>query len=190
MFEGTHSVFNSESVPSNISYKSFKTQNLPKQNSYCDHINFDIYWNFDIFDIYCSYSLQRKPLFWPSYVPLEKYGIYPDKTSTSSPIEEIIIDAAKQLPYYFCRFFKVSVSQVNIIFLYCYPVMIQWSECSIVLSLFWKSRCSPCHPVTYCFGFFVMVYKGLIWRWFSLHFAHIYVVLLKTLRRTYNSLLP
>lgn len=39
----------------------------------------------------------------------EKYGIYPGKTSTSSPVEEIIIDAAKQLPYYFCRFYKVSV---------------------------------------------------------------------------------
>ena len=25
---------------------------------------------------------------------------------------------------------------------------IQWSECSIVFSLFWKSHCSPCHPVT------------------------------------------
>jgi hypothetical protein len=32
---------NTESVPSNISYKSFKTYNLPMQNSYCDHRNFD-----------------------------------------------------------------------------------------------------------------------------------------------------
>lgn len=40
---------------------------------------------------------------------LEKYGIYPDKASTSSPVEDIVIDAAKQLPYYFCRFYKVSV---------------------------------------------------------------------------------
>ncbi len=48
---------------------------------------------------------------WWFCLHLEKYGIYPDKTSTSSPIEEIIIDAAKQLPYYFCRFFKVSVSK-------------------------------------------------------------------------------
>jgi hypothetical protein len=23
--------------------------------------------------------------------------------------------------------------------------MIQWSECSVVFSLFWKSHCSPCH---------------------------------------------
>ena len=29
MFEGTYKVFNIESVPSHISYKSFKTQNLP-----------------------------------------------------------------------------------------------------------------------------------------------------------------
>jgi hypothetical protein len=41
MFEGTDSLFNSESVPSNISYKSFKTYNLPMKNSYCDHKNFD-----------------------------------------------------------------------------------------------------------------------------------------------------
>jgi hypothetical protein len=40
MFGGTDSVLNIESVPSNISYKSFKTQNLPMQNSYCDHRNF------------------------------------------------------------------------------------------------------------------------------------------------------
>ena len=33
IFEGTDSVFNTKSVPSNISYKSFK-------NSYCDHRNF------------------------------------------------------------------------------------------------------------------------------------------------------
>ena len=39
MFERTISVFNTESVPSNISYKSFKT--LPMQNFYCDHRNFD-----------------------------------------------------------------------------------------------------------------------------------------------------
>ena len=29
MFDGTDSVFNTDSVPSDISYKSFKTQNLP-----------------------------------------------------------------------------------------------------------------------------------------------------------------
>jgi hypothetical protein len=29
----------------------------------------------------------------------------------------------------------------------CHPVMIKWWECSIVFSLFWKSHCSPCHPV-------------------------------------------
>jgi hypothetical protein len=29
----------------------------------------------------------------------------------------------------------------------CHPVMIQWSECSIVFSLFWKFHCSPCRPV-------------------------------------------
>jgi hypothetical protein len=34
-------LLNNESVPSKISYKSFKTQNLPMQNSYCDHRNFD-----------------------------------------------------------------------------------------------------------------------------------------------------
>ena len=41
MFEETDSVLNIEPVPSNVSYKSFKTQNLPMQNSYCDHRNFD-----------------------------------------------------------------------------------------------------------------------------------------------------
>jgi hypothetical protein len=30
-----------ESIPSNSSYKSFKTWNVPLQNSYCDHRNFD-----------------------------------------------------------------------------------------------------------------------------------------------------
>ena len=35
MFEGTNSVLNTESVPSDISYKSYKT-------SYCDHSNFDV----------------------------------------------------------------------------------------------------------------------------------------------------
>ena len=34
MFEGTVKQF-----PSKISYKSFKTQNLAVQNSYCDHTN-------------------------------------------------------------------------------------------------------------------------------------------------------
>ena len=34
-------MFNTDSVPSNISYKSFKTLNLPMQNSYCDDRNFD-----------------------------------------------------------------------------------------------------------------------------------------------------
>ena len=37
MFEGTDSVFNMNSVPSNSSYKSFKTKNLTMQNSYCVH---------------------------------------------------------------------------------------------------------------------------------------------------------
>jgi hypothetical protein len=41
MFEGIDIVFNTESVSSNISYKSFKTY-LCKENSYCDHRNFDI----------------------------------------------------------------------------------------------------------------------------------------------------
>jgi hypothetical protein len=41
MIEGIDSVFNNESVSSDISYKSFKTYNLPMQNSYCDHRNFD-----------------------------------------------------------------------------------------------------------------------------------------------------
>jgi hypothetical protein len=41
VWEGTNSVLNTESVPSNISYRSFKTKNLPMQNTYCDHRNFD-----------------------------------------------------------------------------------------------------------------------------------------------------
>ena len=41
MFEQTDLMINTESVPSNISNKSFKTWNLPMQNSYCDdHRNF------------------------------------------------------------------------------------------------------------------------------------------------------
>jgi hypothetical protein len=39
MIEGTDLVFNTESVTSNISYKSFRTSNLAMQNSYCDHRN-------------------------------------------------------------------------------------------------------------------------------------------------------
>ena len=43
MYKGTKwkEPWYTESVPSNIAYKSFKTQNLPMQNSYCDHRNFD-----------------------------------------------------------------------------------------------------------------------------------------------------
>ena len=40
MFVGSDSVLKT-SVSSNTSYKSFKTQNLPLQNPYCDHRNFD-----------------------------------------------------------------------------------------------------------------------------------------------------
>ena len=39
MFEQTDVMLNTESVPLNISYKFFK--NLPMQNSYCGHRNFD-----------------------------------------------------------------------------------------------------------------------------------------------------
>ena len=41
VFKGTDSVVNTESFSSNISYQFFKTENLPMQNSYCDHRNFD-----------------------------------------------------------------------------------------------------------------------------------------------------
>ncbi len=42
MFKETDQSLNAESVPSNISYKSFRTQDLfPVQNSSCDHRNFD-----------------------------------------------------------------------------------------------------------------------------------------------------
>ena len=41
MFEETDLVLNKHRVPSNISYKTFETQNLTMQNSYCDHRNFD-----------------------------------------------------------------------------------------------------------------------------------------------------
>jgi hypothetical protein len=41
MFEETVSLLNTESVASNISYKSFKTKNFPTQNFYCDHRNFE-----------------------------------------------------------------------------------------------------------------------------------------------------
>ena len=41
MFEGTDSMLSTQSVSSNVSYNSFKTQNLPMKNSHCDHRNFD-----------------------------------------------------------------------------------------------------------------------------------------------------
>ena len=42
MFVGTDAVLNSETVPSEISYNSFKTWNLPiYAKFYCDHRNFD-----------------------------------------------------------------------------------------------------------------------------------------------------
>jgi hypothetical protein len=41
--------------------------------------------------------------------------------------------------------------------------MIQWSECSIVFSLFSKSHCSPCHPATH--------YLPYLW-----HYAHVVFV--------------
>ena len=41
MFERTDLMLNTDSVPTNISYKSFKTQNLSTQNLYCDDRNFD-----------------------------------------------------------------------------------------------------------------------------------------------------
>jgi hypothetical protein len=41
MLEGTDLMFNTESVSSNISYKP-SNYNLPMQNSYCDHRNFNI----------------------------------------------------------------------------------------------------------------------------------------------------
>ena len=41
-----------------------------------------------------------------------------------------------------CLFIVLKISLFSM-----HPVMIQWSECSIVFSLFWKSHCSPCHPV-------------------------------------------
>ncbi len=34
-------MLNIESFPSNISYKSSKTSNIPMQNSHCDYRNFD-----------------------------------------------------------------------------------------------------------------------------------------------------
>ena len=41
MFKRTDEVLNIKSVPSNISYKSFKTYNLLMPNSYCDDRNFE-----------------------------------------------------------------------------------------------------------------------------------------------------
>jgi hypothetical protein len=60
MFEETDSVLNI----SNISYKSFKTQDLLLQNSYCDHRNFDrakkkIY-GFPVFRPYLAFG-RRNP---------------------------------------------------------------------------------------------------------------------------------
>jgi len=40
----------------------------------------------------------------------EKYGITPERPHSSSPVEGIVIEAARQLPLYFSRFFVVSVS--------------------------------------------------------------------------------
>ncbi len=41
MFKGTDQSLNAKSVPSDISYKSLKTQDLPLQNSSFDQRNFD-----------------------------------------------------------------------------------------------------------------------------------------------------
>ena len=42
MLKETEQSLNTESILSDISYKSFRTQDLfPVQNSYCDHRNFD-----------------------------------------------------------------------------------------------------------------------------------------------------
>ena len=41
MFKETDLVLDTVSVPSNISYRSFKTYNLPMKNSCCDHRNFN-----------------------------------------------------------------------------------------------------------------------------------------------------
>ena len=40
MFEQANQMFNSKSVPSNISYKFFTTWKLHMENSYSDHRNF------------------------------------------------------------------------------------------------------------------------------------------------------
>ena len=40
----------------------------------------------------------------------EKYGITPERPHSSVPVEDIIIEAARQLPLYFSRFFVVKVS--------------------------------------------------------------------------------
>ena len=64
--------------------------------------------------------LRHNIIYTPHYFTiLEKYGIYPDKVSTSSPVEEIVIDAAKQFAFYFCRFYNVSVRIAkNILIMY------------------------------------------------------------------------
>lgn len=43
----------------------------------------------------------------------EKYGITPERPHSSVPVEDIIIEAARQLPLYFSRFFVVKVSVNN-----------------------------------------------------------------------------
>ena len=40
----------------------------------------------------------------------EKYGITPERPHSSVPVEDIVIEAARQLPLYFSRFFVVKVS--------------------------------------------------------------------------------
>lgn len=40
----------------------------------------------------------------------EKYGITPERPHSSFPVEGIVIEAARQLPLYFSRFFVVKVS--------------------------------------------------------------------------------
>ena len=40
----------------------------------------------------------------------EKYGITPERSHSSSPVETMVIEAARQLPLYFSRFFVVKVS--------------------------------------------------------------------------------
>lgn len=60
----------------------------------------------------------------------EKYNITPERPHSSSPVEGIVIEAARQLPLYFSRFFVVKVSHKG---------ALRSRLCATLLPMFWEN---------------------------------------------------